>query len=166
MECEARLRGLYQIIYSKTIYNSKTDNNSKTDDALVAVIVTLLRIGCDDHASAYRSGFLEAPAFLLSFWDSERPNSPFSPCGRRGAGGMLTEVDFLASPCVPSLVSAIRTPQLPLLPLWEKGAGGMRDNGAREYRTSLISPKNSTLESWGNEGRKRTGTQKAAHLSQ
>jgi hypothetical protein len=55
---------------------------------------------------------------------------------------------------VPSPVSAIRTPNLPLLPLWEKGAGGMRGKGARECRTSLISPKNSTLESRGDEGHK------------
>ena len=34
-----------------------------------------------------RAVFLEAPAFLLSFWASGRPNSPFSPCGRRGLGG-------------------------------------------------------------------------------
>jgi len=59
----------------------------------------------------------------------------------------LTGVDFLASPCVPSPVSAIRAPKLPLLPLWEKGVGGMRAKGAQECRTSLISPKNSTLES-------------------
>jgi len=34
-----------------------------------------------------RQVFLEAPAFLLSFWASGRPDSPFSPCGRRGQGG-------------------------------------------------------------------------------
>jgi len=28
---------------------------------------------------------------------------------------------------------------------WEKGVGGMRGKGARECRTLLISPKNSTL---------------------
>jgi hypothetical protein len=44
---------------------------------------------------------------------------------------------FLGSPYVPSPVSGIRTPKLPLLPLWEKGAGGMR-------------------------GQKRTGMQKTA----
>jgi hypothetical protein len=33
---------------------------------------------------------------------------------------------FWGSPCVPSSVSGIRTPNLPLLPVWEKGAGGMR----------------------------------------
>ena len=70
----------------------------------------------------------------------------------RGRDARLTGLDFLASPCVPSPVSAIRTPKLPLLPLWEKGAGGMRGKGAREWRTSLISPKNSTLERLGDEG--------------
>jgi len=54
---------------------------------------------------------------------------------------MLTGVDFLASPCVPSPVLAIRTPRLPLLPLWEKGAGG-------------------------DEGQTRTGMENIAHLSQ
>jgi hypothetical protein len=38
---------------------------------------------------------------------------------------MLTGVDVLARPCVPSPVSAIRTPKLPLLPVWEKGVEGM-----------------------------------------
>jgi hypothetical protein len=38
-------------------------------------------------------------------------------------------------------------PRLPLLPLWEKGVGGMRGKSASECRTSLISPKNSTFES-------------------
>ena len=33
-----------------------------------------------------RAVFWEAPAFLLSFWASGRPNFPFSPCGRRGWG--------------------------------------------------------------------------------
>jgi len=37
-----------------------------------------------------------------------------------GGRGRLTGVDFLASPYVPSPISAIRTPELPLLPLWEK----------------------------------------------
>jgi hypothetical protein len=75
-----------------------------------------------------------------------RASRPLAHATQRRRRMHLTEVDFLASPGVPSLVSAIRTPKLPLLPLWEKGAGGMRGNGAREYRTSRISPKNSTLE--------------------
>ena len=63
-------------------------------------------------------------------------------CGRLArmrAGGACTQ--------------SIRTPRLPLLPSWEKGAGGMRGNGARECRTSLISPKNSTLASRGVRGK-------------
>ncbi len=36
--------------------------------------------------------------------------------------------EFL-SPCVPSLVLGIRTPKLPLLPLWEKVAGGLTGAG-------------------------------------
>jgi hypothetical protein len=64
---------------------------------------------------------------------------------------------FLASPCVPSPISAVRTPKLPLLPVWEKGVGGMRGKGARECRTLLISHKNSTLASRGDEGQKHTG---------
>ncbi len=81
---------------------------------------------------------------------------------RRAGGGdacapQLTRVGFLASPCAPSPISAVRTPKLPLLPLWEKGVGGMRGKGARECRTLLISPKNSTLASRGDEGQKHTG---------
>jgi len=48
---------------------------------------------------------------------------------------------FFGSPCVPSPVSGIRTPNLPLLPVWEKGAGG-------------------------DEGQRRPGMQKITHLSQ
>ena len=77
---------------------------------------------------------------------------------RRAGGGdacatQLTRVGFLASPCAPSPISAVRTPKLPLLPLWEKGVGGMRGKGARECRTLLISPKNSTLASRGVRGK-------------
>jgi len=45
----------------------------------------------------------------------------------------LTGAGFLGSPCVPSSVSGIRTLKLPLLPVWEKGAGGM---GANAYRNA------------------------------
>ena len=64
--------------------------------------------------------FWEALACHLPFQASGRPNSPFSPCGRRG---LLTGVDFLASPCVPSPLSGIRTPNLPLLPVWVERGG-------------------------------------------
>ena len=43
---------------------------------------------------------------------------------RERQSACLTGVDFLESLCMPSLASGIRTPKLPLLPLWEKGAGG------------------------------------------
>ena len=48
-----------------------------------------------------------------------------------GGRGMFTGIDFLARPCVPSPVSSIRTPKLPLLHVWEKGVGGMRGKLAR-----------------------------------
>ena len=38
-------------------------------------------------------------------------------------------------------------PELPLLPLWEKGVGGMRGQKARECSKPRIAPDNSTLES-------------------
>jgi len=50
---------------------------------------------------------------------------------RSAALGAPHRVDFLASPCVPFPVSSLRTPKLPLLPLWEKGVGGMSGMGAR-----------------------------------
>jgi len=46
--------------------------------------------------------------------------------------GESTGIGFLGSPCVPSPVSGIWTPKLPLLPLWEKGVEGMRDKSAQE----------------------------------
>ena len=56
-----------------------------------------------------------------------------------------------------------RTPPSPLV---GEGGRGMRGKSAPEYRTSLISPKNSTLESRGDEGQKRAGMQKTTDLSQ
>ncbi len=49
-----------------------------------------------------------------------RPHAALRPITGLQGGG------FWGSPCVPSSVSGIRTPNLPLLPVWEKGAGGMR----------------------------------------
>ena len=60
---------------------------------------------------------------------------------------MGVRVSNSGSLCDPSLVSVIRKPKIPLLPLWEKGVGGMRGKNARECRKPLISPRNSTLES-------------------
>jgi hypothetical protein len=73
--------------------------------------------------------FWEAPACHLRFQPSGRPNSPFSPLWKKGDGEMLTGAGFLGSPCVPSPVSAIRTPKLPLLPLVEEGGWGDAHRG-------------------------------------
>ena len=59
--------------------------------------------------------------------------------------GILERVGFWEAPACHLPFQASGRPT-PLLPLWEKRAGGMRGNGARECSTSLISPKNSTLE--------------------
>jgi hypothetical protein len=75
----------------------------------------------------------QAPACHLPFQAAGRPDSPFAPCGEGGRGDR-TGADFLASPGVPSFVSGSRTPRLPLLPLWEKGAGGMRG----QMRTGML----------------------------
>jgi hypothetical protein len=60
---------------------------------------------------------------------------------------MGVRVSNLGSLCDPSLVSVIRKPKILLLPLWEKGVGGMRGKNARECRKPLISSRNFTLES-------------------
>jgi hypothetical protein len=44
---------------------------------------------------------------------------------------------FLGSPCIPSLVLGFRTPKLPLLPVWEKGVGGMRGQTRPEYNQTI-----------------------------
>ena len=43
-----------------------------------------------------------------------------------GTPAHLSGVGFLGGACVPSLVLGFRTPNLPLLPVREKGGGGMR----------------------------------------
>jgi hypothetical protein len=101
------------------------------------------------QGGAHRGGFFGKPLRVIFRFRHQNAQNPPSPLVGEGGRGMLTEVDFWASPCAPSPVLAIRTPKLPLLPLWEKGAGGMRGKGARECRTLLISPKNSTLARGG-----------------
>jgi len=81
-----------------------------------------------------RGGLLRSPVFLLLFWASGQPVSPCFPCGRRG---LLPGVDFLGSPCIPFLILGFLKPRLPLLPLWEKGVGGMRGKSARHAANRL-----------------------------
>jgi hypothetical protein len=79
--------------------------------------------------------------------DATRAGRPRSQgVRRRGSAGSVPYRGGFLSPCVPSFVSAIRMPKLPLLPLWEKGVGGMRDERARECRKPRIAPRNATLE--------------------
>ncbi len=79
--------------------------------------------------------------------DATRAGRPRSQgVRRRGSAGSVPYRGGFLSPCVPSFVSAIRTPRSPLLPLWEKGVGGMRGKSALESRKSRIAPRNATLE--------------------
>jgi hypothetical protein len=94
---------------------------------------------------ALSEGFSPHP---LSFRAPGRPNAPFSFCGRREnatsgarASGAHPGRDAPAPQGLPraqrglqpapALVSDIRTPKRPLLPLWEKGVGGMRGSRRR-----------------------------------
>jgi hypothetical protein len=88
------------------------------------------------------TGFFGSPCMSSVLSGIRTPKRPLLPLW---GWGMLTGVGFWGSLCVSSTVSGIRTPRVPLLPLWEKGAGGMRGKSVRECRTSLISPKKSTL---------------------
>ena len=85
------------------------------------------------HAAHTRAVQAPVPCERSGSWGEEVKRLGQSAAGRR-TGMRLTRVDFLASPCVSSPVSAIRMPRLPLLPLWEKGDGGMRGKSAQECR--------------------------------
>ncbi len=117
-------------------------NHRRRYTPLLPVCRTGVRRFQETRASLKGWVFREAPACHLPFQASGRPNSPFYPRGRRGSSqGWI----FWQAPArhLPFQASGRPTP---LLPLWEKRARGMRGNGARECSTSLISPKNSTLE--------------------
>jgi hypothetical protein len=88
---------------------------------------------------------------------------------------MLTGGDVLASPCVPSPVSGIRTPKLPLLSLWEEGDAHkgrcfgkpLRAISRFRHQDAQTPPSPLVGEGgWGDEGQRRTGMQNIAHLSQ
>ncbi len=81
---------------------------------------------------------------IFRFRQQDAP-TPLSPCvGARGWRN-LTGGDFWGSPGVPSPVSGIRTPRIPLLPVWEQGAGGMRGTRAQERRKPVVSPESAPL---------------------
>ena len=63
----------------------------------------------------------------FSHQDAQTPSSPRVREGGKGDEGQRKRA--AARPDVPSPVSGIRTPTLPLLPVWEQGARGMRGKG-------------------------------------
>ena len=73
-----------------------------------------------------RSRLVGKPWRAIFRFRQQDAQTPLPPCvGARGWRN-LTGGDFWGSPGVPSFVSGSRTPRLPILPFWEKGAGGMR----------------------------------------
>ena len=54
---------------------------------------------------------------------------------REGGASSPYRGRFFGGACVPALVLGFRTPNLPLLLLWEQGVGGMRGKSARERKT-------------------------------
>jgi hypothetical protein len=88
---------------------------------------------------------------------------------------LLTGVGFWGSPCVPSSISGIRTPKLPLLPLWEKGVAyrgrffGKPLRAIFRFRHQDAQTPPSPLVGEGgrgDEGQRCAGMQNIAHLSQ
>ena len=111
---EARLRGLYQIIYSKTI----------------SPRLSMAKPACASRERQRRPSRLSPLASRLSI---AKPACTGEKRGRDTLASLRGQV-FWGSPCVPSPVSSHQNARLPLLPLWEKGVGGMRGKGARECR--------------------------------
>jgi hypothetical protein len=86
---------------------------------------------------------------------ASRPRARLVPPGSAG----------VSPACAPEAraLRASERPDFPFSPRGRRGAGGMRGNGARECRTSLISPKNSTLASRGGEMRGNGALQQRDH---
>ena len=114
MQGEARLRGLYQIIYSKTI----------------SPRLSMAKPACASRERQRRPSRLSPLASRLSI---AKPACTGEKRGRDTLASLRGQV-FWGSPCVPSPVSSHQNARLPLLPLWEKGVGGMWGKGARECR--------------------------------
>jgi len=94
----------------------------------------LVGIGGD----AYRGGLLGKPLCAIFRFRHQDVQTPPSPLVGEGVRGEAYRRGFLRSTCVPSSVSGVRAPNLPLLPLWEKGVGGMRGKRAWKCRTLRI----------------------------
>jgi hypothetical protein len=114
------------------------------------------------------------------------PGARASCLQRRDAGGtpalpgdaraprVLPLTGFFGSPCMSSVLSGIRTPKRPLLPLWGWGMLTGVDFLASPCVPSAVSgirtPKLPLLPVWkkgqGDEGQKRAGMQNITHLSQ
>jgi hypothetical protein len=105
------------------------------------------RVGEGGWGDAHRGGCFGKPLRAISrFQPSGRPDSLFSLRRRRCRG------DAHRGGCFGKPLRAISRfqpsgrPARPLLPLWEKGVGGMRGKRARECRKWRIAPMNATFE--------------------
>jgi len=79
------------------------------------------RTRCNPQVRAFAwGGFWGAPACLRGAHAGGTPAHPAQPSGARALAG----AGWLASPGMPSPVSGIRTPPIPLLTLWEQRVGG------------------------------------------
>ena len=163
MRGEARLRGLRRIISSKTIsprLNPRPPacggRGAKPACAGYSGIMT-------QRPYSWRAEAVRVPAppegagVSSACWDRGRlvrigsaGISPLTP--REGGTSSPYRGRFFGGACVPALVLGFRTPNLPLLLLWEQGVGGMRGKSARECSKLRIAPKNAPLE------QRRTGT--------
>ncbi len=108
---------------------------------------------------ARRGGFFGNPLRSSSrFGHQDASTPPFpTPCESRGRGD-AHRGRFFGKPLRAISRFSHQNAQTPPSPRVGEGGRGMRGNGARECRTSRISPKNSTLERRGDEGRTHTGT--------
>jgi hypothetical protein len=87
------------------------------------------------HLRFQRQVFWQAPACHLPFQAAERPDAPFSPCGRRG---MLTGVGFFGKPLHSFSHSGLQDAQTPPSPL--VGEGGRGDEGANAHGNVDLPP--------------------------
>jgi hypothetical protein len=94
----------------------------------------------------YMGRFFESPCEPSPVSGVRTVKLSSSPLVEEGVEGMRTGAGFLKAPASHLPFQAAGRSNSPLLPLWEKGAEGMRGKSAQECRKSLISPKKSTLE--------------------